>query len=182
MIANFSFCSLSCVFIIDGCNDEIKQTFSKTFMTVLDDYLKQKKDSSDSPNTCSMFDFVNAIKIMEMTWSIEEDNRYEKNEPFIDIAIARHPEDDGQYFFVRQCVILVNNITSEKKSICCGVLSYKLNNVGTNTDENQFSLTGAQFHVPPKLAEKFKAGTILFFSISISFDRKIFNIRFVLLF
>jgi hypothetical protein len=109
------------VFIIGGCNDKIKQTFSESFTTALDDYLKDKKDPSDSPNTCLMLDFVNAIKIMEMTWSIEEADRYGKNEPFIGIAIARHPEDGGQYFFVRQCVNLVSNITGEKNSLWCFV-------------------------------------------------------------
>jgi hypothetical protein len=150
-------------------------------MTVIDDFRKEKKDPSDSPNTCLMFDFVNAIKIVEMTWSIKEDKRYEKNEPFIDIAIAHHPEDGDQYFFVRQCANLVNNVTGEKKRICCGILSYNLNNIGINTRQDQFSLNGAQFYVPTKLAETFQSGTV-FFSTSTSFDSNIFNIRSVFLF
>jgi hypothetical protein len=58
---------------------------------------------------------------------------------------------------------LVHDVTGIKTIICCGILLLKLNDVDTNTQQDQLPLTNVQFHVPNELAESFKEGTFFFY-------------------
>ncbi len=114
--------------------------------------------------TCVNFSYVlvAAIKILEINWSIENSEEFGKNEPFIEVAIARHYEKDGYYFFLRHCVNLVHDVTGIKTMVCFGVLSFKLDDV---TQQNQLPSKNVEFHVPNELAKRFKEGTFVFLSV-----------------
>jgi hypothetical protein len=131
-------------------------------MSVHDDFLKEGKDASDSVDINLVYDLVIAIKILKINWSIENSKRFGKNEPFIDIAIARHYEKDGYYLFLRHCVNLVHDVTGIKTMVCCDVLSFKLYDV---TQQNQLQSKNVEFHVPNELAKRFKEGRFVFLSV-----------------
>ncbi len=95
-----------------------------------------------------------AIKVLKMTWSVKEKAVYCKNEPYIDIAIARHHQDDNVYFFLRQCVNLVDNDTENKQKICCRVSIHKLNQMNSNAKKPALLSTNAQFYLPNNLVER----------------------------
>jgi hypothetical protein len=158
--------------MIGGCVNKIKEDFTKSLMLVRDKCLKSNKDPSDSPTTSLMNDLITSIKLIHIEWSIPEDKeKYGKNEPFIDIVIARHHQDNF-YLLLRQCINLVDNSTGAKKTICCGVLSYNLNNIRINSRQNQMILTVAQCFLRNKLSDDFKQGTFLFFPlIDMKFSR-----------
>jgi hypothetical protein len=51
---------------------------------------------------------------------------YGRNEPFIDVLIARRQQDDNYHLFIRQGVRLFNVVTQQKTQVYCGYFSYKL--------------------------------------------------------
>jgi hypothetical protein len=145
------------VFIVD----DIKQEFTRSLKSVHDDYLKEKKDLSDSPNTGLMRDLVTAIKTLEITCSIK----------FIDEVVAQHYQEDDFYLFLRQCVDLVDSAIMNKKTICCGALYFKLNDVESNAREGQLSLPVLSFICQItwlKVLEKVKFLFISAFTIDLS--------------
>jgi hypothetical protein len=137
--------------MIGGCDDKIKQDFTTLLMSVRDDCLKSKRDPSDSPSICLMHDLIAAIKLIEVKWSVPEDKTYDKNEPFIDIVVARHHQDNLYLF------------TGNKRRFSCVILSCNLNHVDANSQQSTLLLTGAQFCVPTNLSDNFREGIVLFF-------------------
>jgi hypothetical protein len=150
------------VFIIGGHNDKIKTKFKESLMSARDDYLQDAKDPSDPLDLHLIHDLLSSLKLMEITWSLEQRTKYGKNSAGIDVVIARHYQKDGYYFFLRQCVKLVDSITGNDQRVCCGVLCYQLGNSATQGQQNQILLTGAEYYVPNNLVENFKTGTVLF--------------------
>ncbi len=146
------------VFLIGGRDDEIKKKFQRTLSDIRNDFLSQQKDPSDSPNTNFIHDLVMAIKILEIEWSIEPDVHLGKNEPFIDIVIARLHQDNAYHFLLRHCVNLVDPISGDKERVCCGVLFFALDNVGENVQKDQPALTAARFWTSNHLVEGLKKG------------------------
>jgi hypothetical protein len=103
------------------------------------DALEEEEDNaSDSPDTHLVYELIKAIKVLKITWSVNEKSVYGKNETYIDIAIARHHQDGDVYFFLRQCIHLVDDDTGNKQTICCGVLIHKLNDMNGNTKKMHF--------------------------------------------
>jgi hypothetical protein len=92
--------------------------------------------------------------VLKIPWSINRKSVYDGNEPHIDIAIARHHQHDDVYFFLRQCVNLIDDAKNKQK-ICCGVLIYKLNHINSNMTENALLLTNVQFYIRNNLVERF---------------------------
>ncbi|CAF2103952.1 unnamed protein product [Rotaria magnacalcarata] len=95
--------------------------------------------------------------MFEVTWSLEHKDKSDENELFVDVAVAHHHQQDGFYLFLRQCINMTDTANDEKKTICCGYLSYKLNNINA---QNQQALAGAEFYVPINLAHSFRKGKI----------------------
>ena len=107
-----------------------------------------------------------AIKVLKITWSVKEKAVYRRNAPYIDIAIARYHQDDDVYFFLRQCINLVDNDTGNKQEICCGILIHKLNDMNSNAKKTALLSTNAQFYLPNNLVERFTGIISLVFLIS----------------
>ncbi|CAF4544320.1 unnamed protein product, partial [Rotaria socialis] len=113
------------VFIIGVCGDNIKEKFMKSWDVVRDEVLNEKQNSSNSSTTNLLYDLVKSVKMFEVTWSLEHKDKSDKNEPFIDVAVAHHHQQDGFYLFLRQCINMTDTANDEKKTICCGYLSHK---------------------------------------------------------
>jgi hypothetical protein len=118
---------------VGGCEDDdvdknkIKTKFEELLEQTHIDAL-QEEDASDSPDTHLVYELIKAIKVLKITWSVNEKLVYRRNEPYIDIAIVRHHQDGDVYFFLRQCINLIDD-TGNKPKICCGVLIHKLSHI-----------------------------------------------------
>jgi hypothetical protein len=130
--------------------------------------VKKKDDSSDvdSPNTRVMFNVVAAIRIIETTWSFNDKELYGENESFLDVVVGYFYHEKSRCLLLRQRINLIDIVTGNVTNICCGVLSYKLNNVSAAAPGERLSLPGAQYYVRNKLADSYKEGRVLFFLIS----------------
>lgn len=64
-----------------------------------------------------MYDLLKSVKMFEITWSLQDDVKFEDNELFIDIAVAHHYQEDDYYLFLRQRVNLIETANYEKKRI-----------------------------------------------------------------
>ncbi len=120
----------------DVDKDKIKTRFEELLKQTHTGVLQEEDDASDSPDTHLVYELIKAIKVLKMTWSVKEKPVYGGNEPYIDIAIARHHQDDDVYFFLRQCINLVDDDTGNKQKICCGILIHKSNHMNSNTKKN----------------------------------------------
>ncbi|CAF2180324.1 unnamed protein product [Rotaria magnacalcarata] len=117
-------------------------------------------------------DLVKSVEMFEVTWSLEHKDKSDKNEPFIDVAVAHHHQQDGFYLFLRQCINMTDTANDENKTICCGYLSYKLNNINAQKEQ---ALAGAEFYVPNNLAHSFRKAEKDFVIINNTIAKFIYN-------
>ncbi len=156
-----------------GCEDDdvdkdnTKTEFEELLKQIHIDALQEEEDdASDSSDTHLVYELIKGLKLLKITWSVKEKSVYRGNESHIDIAIAKHHQDDDIYFFLRQCINLVDGDIGNKQKICCGVLIYKLNHMNSNTNKNALSSTNVQFYIPNNLVERFTGIVSLVFLIS----------------
>ena len=129
---------------------------------VRENFLNEDEHES-TPLNDLLFQLYRGVKVLNINWSIEENNKYDLNEPSIDVLVV-HEQDGGSHFFVRQCVQSLDDITQQKTSICCGYLHYKLfNDNDTNVQQDKLPLPGAKFYVDSDIAEQNKQSKMSIF-------------------
>ncbi|CAF3190720.1 unnamed protein product [Rotaria sp. Silwood2] len=146
------------VFIVGGNNQVVKKKLQRSLMLIRNDYLKKKDDPSDadSPNTRVMFNVINAIKIIETTWSFNDKELYGENESFLDVVVGYFHHEKSRCLLLRQCMNLTDTVTANVTNICYGVLCYKLNNISITAPRERLLLPDAQYYVRNILAESYK--------------------------
>jgi hypothetical protein len=127
-------------------------------MSVRNEYLQDAKDPSDPLCLHLLHDLLSGLKLMDITWSLEQTTEYGKNSAGIDVAIARDNQQNDYHLFVRQCIKIIDNVTGEAKQVCCGGFRYNLRN--SNTMTHTFLLPDAKFYTADNLLERFKPGKI----------------------
>lgn len=148
-----------------GCEDDetdhekMKTKLQELLEAARVDVLEEDDDESDPPDTRLVPELIKAIKVLQITWSVSG------NQSYIDVAIAKHHQDDDVYFFLRQCVDLIDGDTGSKQKICCGVLIDKLNNMDDTTRKNALLTTNSQYYIPNDLAKRFTGIVSLVFLI-----------------
>jgi hypothetical protein len=94
------------------CNDDdidkrtIKTRLEELLIQVHVDALEEEDDASDLPDTRLVYELIKGIKMLKITWSVNGKTVYGRNEPYFDIAIVRHHQDDDVYFFLSQYITL----------------------------------------------------------------------------
>jgi hypothetical protein len=82
-------------------------------MLIYEEYRKGKPDPSDVLYLRLMYDICESLKIINVSWSIEGEQVYGRNAPFIDVLIARRQQDNNYHLFIRQGVSLFNEVTQD---------------------------------------------------------------------
>jgi hypothetical protein len=72
---------------VGGCEDDdvdknkIKTKFEELLEQTHIDALQEEDDASDSPDTHLVYELIKAIKVLKITWSVNEKPVYRRNEP-----------------------------------------------------------------------------------------------------
>ncbi|CAF1459671.1 unnamed protein product [Rotaria sordida] len=116
-------------FIIGGCVGKRRKRFQRSLMSIYEECRKEEQDPSDLLYLRLMYDICESLKIINVSWSIERKQVHDRNDPFIDVLVARRQQDNNYHLFIRQAV-----------------------------QQGNLSLAGAQFYMNNDLAEPYRPG------------------------
>ncbi|CAF1381386.1 unnamed protein product, partial [Rotaria sordida] len=86
-------CVIRDVYIIGDCKSTTKDHFQRTLVEVKDNIIEEEDETLELPNGSVLLNLVKTIKLIEITWSVEEEEVFKRNEPYIDLGIIYHQQD-----------------------------------------------------------------------------------------